>query len=150
MPLTAAPLPAPNTGPALAAPLPANAHAQVSNAVGQVNAGNMFGQPGTIIANVFGWRVDLQNSPGNQVNVSVQRNGVNGVPSTIASVFVPTNLNIAPPPPNNQAQVTAHAARVSELERVTRNGLEQSFASYAQNAAGAVITRFQVTGTFSA
>ena len=58
----------------------------------------MFGRhPATFIPNVFGWRVDRQNPPPDHVNISVQRNGI-GAPSTISSVFVPTALNVAPPP----------------------------------------------------
>ena len=149
MPLAAAPLPAPNTGPALAALTHATGPDGVSDAIILVNAGNMFGQPTSNAAQTVYWRVDRQNAPGGFSNVSVQRNGV-GAPSTVASVFVPAVLNVAPPPPGNQAQATAYAARISELERVTRNALVQSFASYAPLAGAAVITRFQVTGNFSA
>ena len=148
MPLIVAPVPPPGaTGPALPAPLPAQAAAQVSNAIGQVDAGNMFGAPGNIVANVFGWRIDRQpGAPAGFVNLSVQRNGV-GAPSTIASVFVPGVLNVAP-----VANADVNQARRSELERVVRRGLEMSFASHAPGAAlGAfVITRFQVGGNYSA
>jgi hypothetical protein len=134
------------TGPALPAPLPPNSAPQIANAVGQVNAGNMFGAPGTFIPNVFNWRVDRQNAPGGQVNVSVQRNNV-GAPSTIASVFVPTALNLAPGP-----NAAVNLARTRELERTVRRGLELSLASHAAGAApGAfVITRFIVNGAYSA
>ena len=81
------------TGPALAGNL-ANRHSEVSNAIGQLKANQIFGgHPATMIANVFEWRVDRQTPPPNNVNISVQRNNV-GAPSTVASVFVPTALNV--------------------------------------------------------
>ncbi|MEJ0004726.1 MAG: hypothetical protein WDN30_16455 [Pararobbsia sp.] len=114
---------------------------------GQLTA--LFGGIGTTnVANVFNWRIDRQNAPAGFVNLSVQRNGV-GAPSTVASVFVPTALNIAPGPGGPAAQ--PHAARMSELLGAVRHGLEQSFASLAPNPGGGnVITRFEVFGTFSA
>lgn len=135
------------TGPALPAPLPPNAAAEVSNAIGQVTAGNMFGLPGTFIPNVFGWRVDRQNAAAGFVNVSVQRNNV-GAPSTVASVMVPSALNVAP-----GRNAAVNLARQRELERTVRRGLEQSFASHAVGPnppGGYVITRFQVGGAYSA
>jgi len=148
----------PGTGPALGAALmPAHAGAEVSNAIGRITAGNMFGAPGGVpgLQNIFGWRVDRQNAPGGTVNLSIQRNGA-AAPSTVASVFVPVRYNLAPPPPNaGQGAVDAFHARMRELERTVRRGLEESFVSYAPPAApphaGArVISRFEVDGNFSA
>jgi hypothetical protein len=107
----------------------------------------MFGAPGTFIANVFNWRVDRENAPGGQVNVSVQRNNV-GAPSAVASVFVPAVLNVAPGP-----NAAVNHARARELERAVRRGLELSFASHipAPPPPGAyVITRYIVNGAYSA
>ena len=136
----------PNAGPALPA-LPGNAQAQVSNAIGQLN--DLFGGPGpTNVVDVFGWRIDRQNAPAGFVNLSVQRNGV-GAPSTVASVFVPVGLNIAPGPGGPLAQ--PFAARIRELERAVRRGLEESFATWvAAPGAPAQITRREVVGAFSA
>ncbi|HEU4562257.1 MAG TPA: hypothetical protein VFS20_30790 [Longimicrobium sp.] len=146
------------TGPALPANhMPAHAATEVSNAIGRITAGNMFGPPGGIpgLQHIFGWRVDRQNAPGNTINLSVQRNGI-GAPSTVASVFVPTRYNLAPPPPHaDPGAVDAFHARMRELERAVRRGLEESFVSYAAPAApphahARVISRFEVTGDFSA
>jgi hypothetical protein len=140
------------TGPAIRGPV-ANLHTQVSNAIGALKANQIFGgHPATMVADVFGWRVDRQNPPAGHVNISVQKNNV-GAPSTIATVFVPTNLNQAPPLPTDLPGKVAHDARMKELERATRKGLEMSFASHAQllgQGAGYVITRYKVTGSFSA
>lgn len=143
------------TGPAMKGPLGASAHAEVSNAIGQLTAANAFGSPGTIIKDVFGWRVDRQNAPGDMVNISVQKNGIDS-PSTVASVFVPGAFNVGKPAigsPNHAAQLVAHGARMKELERAMRRGLEQSFATFKVDNAKTntwAITRFQVGGTFSA
>jgi hypothetical protein len=119
----------PQVGLALPAPLPAGAAAEVSNAIGQLATNNFFGAPGpTNVTNVFNWWIDRQTAPTGYVNISVQRNGV-GAPSTVASVFVPAALNIAPGPGGPAAQ--PFAARIKELERAVRRGLEESFASYA-------------------
>jgi hypothetical protein len=133
------------TGAAMGGVLPAGA----SNAIAAVTAGNMFGgHPATFVANVMGWRCDRQNPPANHVNVSIQRNNI-GAPSTVASVFVPTALNIGP-----HAQAAVTLARQRELERVTRRGLELSLASRAANPlnppGGTIITRYIVTGNYSA
>jgi hypothetical protein len=123
----------------------------------------MFGAVGGIpgLGNIFGWRVDRQNAPGGFVNISVQRNGV-GAPSTVASVMVPGNLNIAPPGAHLGAAATVqYNARIRELVRAVRRGLEESFATYALPAGappmmgGApnqarTISRFEVHGNFSA
>ncbi len=136
----------PNVGPALPA-LPANAQAEVSNAIGQLTAVHFFGAVGpTNVVNVFNWRIDRQNAPAGFVNLSVQRNGA-GAPSTVASVFVPVALNIAPGPGGPFAQ--PHAARISELERAVRRGLEESFATWVAGPP-AQITRREVVGAFSA
>lgn len=139
----------PQRGPALPA-LPGGAAAQVSNAIGQLQSNSIFGTPGpTNVTNVFNWRIDRQNAPAGYVNVSVQRNGA-GAPSTVASVFVPTSLNIAPGPGGPTAQ--PFAARVAELLRAVRRGLEESFASHNNpGGPGAVATvmRREVTGGFS-
>jgi hypothetical protein len=150
-------------GPALPANLlGANAGTEISNAIGRVTAGNMFGAPGGIpgLGNIYGWRVDRQNAPGGFINVSIQRNGV-GAPSTIASVFVPGAYNAAAPGAHLGAgALVQYNARNRELERAVRRGLEQSFATYALPAGapamlgGAVnnaraITRFEVHGAFS-
>jgi hypothetical protein len=136
------------TGPAWRGPMPATAAQQISNIVGTIKAGDMFGQPKShIVPDMFGWRVDRQNAPSGEVNISVQRNDVPS-PSTVASVFVPGALNVAPAPNPMTAQ-----ARKKELERAVRNGLERSFASYAAAPAppgGFVITRFRVSGSYSA
>ena len=139
----------PTAGPALPA-LPANAAAGVSNAIGRLDAHDFFGAPGaTGVVNEHGWRVDRQNAPAGFTNLSVQLNGV-GAPSTVATVLVPTALNIAPDLGGPAAQ--PFAARIAELQRVVRNALEQSFASWVAPAPGAPahITRFVVSGTFSA
>lgn len=145
------------TGPALPANLlGANAATGISNAIGRITAGNMFGAVGGIhgLQDIFGWRVDRQNGPGGVVNISIQRNGV-GAPSTVASVFVSGNYNQAGPGANAGAGAqVAYAARLRELERAVRRGLEQSFASYTvplapPNANARVITRYQVNGQFS-
>jgi len=147
----------PDTGPALPVnALPGGAAAEISNAIGQINIGNMFGGVGGVpgLGNIYGWRVDRQNAPSNLINLSVQRNGV-GAPSTVASVFVPTAYNVAPPGVNaGAAAQQGYAAAMRELERAVRSGLEQSFASYqapqpAPGPAARIITRFQVGGTFS-
>lgn len=150
-------------GPALPVnQLGANASAGISNAIGRVTAGNMFGTPGTIpgLGDIFGWRVDRQNAPGGFINVSIQRNGV-GAPSTVASVFVPGSYNTAAPGahigPAAMVQYTAHNR---ELERAVRRGLEESFATYAlplgappmlggkpNNSRS--ISRYEVYGSFS-
>jgi len=151
-------------GPALAANLlGARAAAEISNAIGQVTAGNMFGLPGGIpgLQNIFGWRVDRQNAPGGFINVSVQRNGVTGQPSSIASVFVPGAYNIGVPGAHlGPAALVQYNARKRELERAVRRGLEQSFASYAlplgqqplqagQPNNARAVSRYEVHGTFS-
>jgi hypothetical protein len=155
MALTTQPLS--GTGPALPANrLPANAAQQISNAIGLITAAHLFGGLGGIpgLQNIFGWRVDRQNAPGNAVNISVQRNGENA-PSTVASVFVPQVYNLAPPAPNaGPGAMHGFQARMRELERAVRHGLEQSFATYAPPAApphpnARVIARFEVTGAFS-
>ncbi len=137
-----------SVGPALPA-LPAHAQAEVSNAIGLLNTNDFFGAPGpTGVANVYGWRIDRQNAPPGFVNLSVQRNGV-GAPSTVASVFVPVGLNIAPGPGGLMAQ--PFVARISELQRAVRRGLEESFATWlALPGPAAQITRREVAGTFSA
>lgn len=135
----------PSVGPALAA-LHAGAQAEVSNAIGQLTA--IFGGLGpTNVVNVHGWRIDRQNAPTGFVNLSVQRNGVVGAPSTVASVFVPVALNVGPGPGGPLVQ--PHPARMSELERSVRRGLEESFASWVAGPP-AVITRREVFGTYSA
>lgn len=140
----------PQQGPALC-PLPRNAGPEVSNAVGRLDSTHIFGQPGaTNVTNIFNWRIDRQNAPAGFVNVSVQRNGV-GAPSTVASVFVPTNLNIAPG--QGGAAEQPHAARIHELLRAVRRGLEESFATHMVvdgKPPTATIVRRQVTGSFSA
>jgi hypothetical protein len=142
--------------------LGAQAGAEISNAIGQVNAGNMFGAVGGIpgLGNIFGWRVDRQNAPGGFVNVSVQRNGV-PAPSTIASVFVPGTYNIAVPGAHlGAAAITQYNARMRELARAVRRGLEESFATYALPAGQQAtvagqpnnardIARIEVYGVFS-
>ncbi len=144
-------------GPALPAnQLGANAAHEISNAIGRITAANMFGGVGGIpgLQNIFGWRVDRQNAPGNFINISVQRNNV-GAPSTIASVFVPIAYNQAPPGVNaGPGAMVGYQARMRELERAIRRGLEQSFASYAApaappNANARSIHRFEVNGNFS-
>lgn len=139
------------TGPAYTGAIVA---AQVSNAIGQLDAVQIFGAPGpTNVVNVFNWRIDRQNAGPNFVNLSVQRNNVDA-PSTVASVFVPTNLNIAPPGPAAGAgAAAAHAARIAELLRNVRRGLEESLATRVAAAGGApgmVINRAEVTGAYSA
>ncbi|HEY0036699.1 MAG TPA: hypothetical protein VGB66_08435 [Longimicrobium sp.] len=155
MPLTTD---AAGTGPSLAANLlPGAAAGQISNAIGRITAGDIFGPVGGIpgLQNLNGWRVDRQNAPPNTVNLSVQRNDV-GAPSTVASVFVDARYNIAPPPPNaGPGPLDAYRARMRELERTVRRGLEQSFASYAAPVPAPtpnapIIQRFQVAGVFSA
>jgi hypothetical protein len=143
----------PNVGPALPA-LPVNAADDVSNVIGQLNVGHFFGALGNTGVDDAqrGWRIDRQNAPAGFVNLSVQRNGV-GSPSTVASVFVPVSLNIAPGAGGPMAQ--PFAARISELERAVRRGLEESFQTWNAvpgpgGAAAAQITRREVAGTFSA
>lgn len=139
-------------GPAMPGPLATAAPQQVSNAIGQVTAGNMFGALGTFIADVHGWRVDRQNAAGGMVNVSVQRNNI-GPPSTVATVFVPTTFNTPPPAATNPAAVAVYQAQRRELERCVRRGLEQSFASHAAAPTPPNtwrITRFELAGTFAA
>ena len=143
--------PVPLPGPAYAAAVVA---AEISNAIGQLSVVQVFGAPGpTNVINVFNWRIDRQNAPAGFVNLSVQRNGVNA-PSTIASVFVPTALNVAPPGPNaGQGAVDAHNARMSELLRNVRRGLEESAASRVAapgGAPGMIINRSEVFGAYSA
>jgi len=147
-----------NVGSALPAnQLNADAAQQISNAIGKITAGNMFGQAGTIsgLADIHGWRVDRQNAPSGQINISIQRNNV-GAPSTVASVFVPVRYNSAPPPPNaGQGERDRFQANMKELERTVRQGLEQSFMTYAAplpapTANTRIINRFEVTGNFSA
>ena len=71
-----------------------------------------------------------------------------GAPSAVASVFVPTALNIAPGPGGLAAQ--PFAAQMNEPLRAARRGLEESFASYAVAAGNtATIDRRQVAGAFS-
>jgi len=150
-------------GPALPANLlGANAATEISNAIGKITAGNMFGQVGGIpgLGNIFNWRVDRQNAPVGFINVSVQRNGV-GAPSTIASVFVPGAYNAAAPGAHlGAAALTQYNARNRELERAVRRGLELSFATYALPAGQApvqggapnnarAISRYEVHGAFS-
>lgn len=151
------------TGPALPAnQLGANAGAEISNAIGQVTAGNMWGGIGTLagLGNIFAWRVDRQMAPANFINISVQRNGV-GAPSTIASVFVPTIYNLAVPGVHlGGAATLQYNARIRELERAVRRGMEASFATYALPAGAPAmlggapnharcISRFEVHGNFS-
>ena len=142
----------PQQGPSLPE-LPAGAAAEVTTPIGQLQTKQIFCAPGaTNVANVFNWRIDRQNAPAGFVNISVQQNGV-GAPSTVASVFVPTALNIAPGPGGPTAN--PFAARMKELARAVRRGLEESFATHAAVGAppmpaAAVITRKEVTGAFSA
>jgi hypothetical protein len=141
----------PNVGPALLV-LPPNATADVSYAIGQINVTGFFGGPTTGVVNVNGWRIDRQNATGGFVNLSVQRNGV-PTPSTVATVFVPARLNIAPSADGLMAQ--PHAARIKELERAVRRGLEESFATWVLvtvpgQGTAAQIMRREVAGTFSA
>ncbi len=135
------------TGPAWKGPLPGAAAQQISNIVGTITASVVFGQPKShIVPDMFGWRVDRQNAPSGEVNISVQRNDVPS-PSTIASVFIPGTLNVAP-----AANPVTSQARNKELERALRKGLEQSFRSYAAAPAppnSFVITRFRVSGNYS-
>jgi len=143
--------PVPQPGPAYAGAVVA---AQVSNAIGQLNVVQIFGGPGpTNVVNVFNWRIDRQDAPVGFVNLSVQLNGV-GAPSTVASVFVPTALNVAPPGPGaGQGAVDAHNARMSELLRNVRRGLEESLATRAAapgGAPGMIINRTEVIGAYSA
>lgn len=140
----------PQAGPALPGPLIADARAQVSNAIGTLQVSDIFGNLGsTSVTNIYGWRIDRQNAPAGYVNLCVQKNGV-GAPSTVASVFVPITFNIAPGPNGLTAQ--PFAARISELMRAVRRGLEESFATYQiiGNPPAAQITRKEVTGNFSA
>ncbi|MGQ5524483.1 hypothetical protein ACUHMQ_14655 [Chitinimonas sp. PSY-7] len=135
----------PQTGPALPT-LPPAAQAGVSNAIGELQANQLFGLPGpTNVTGTYGWRIDRQNAPAGFVNLSVQRNGV-GAPSTVASVFLPTTFNIAPGPGGPAAQ--PFASRISELLRAVRRGLEESFATYVAGPP-AQITRKEITGNFS-
>lgn len=140
---------APPTGPAW--PTNPNVHlTEIQNAIGAATAVDFFGALGpTSVVNVHGWRIDRQNAPAGFTNVSVQRNGV-PAPSTVATVFVPANLNIAPGPGGPAAQ--PFAARVAELERAVRRGLEESLATWVAAVPGqpAHITRRVVTGAFSA
>jgi len=140
----------PPTGPAWPAFTAATHTTEIQNAIGSATSIDFFGQPGpTSVVNVHGWRIDRQNAPAGYSNVSVQRNGA-PAPSTVASVFVPDNLNIAPGPGGPTAQ--PFAARIAELERAVRRGLEESLATWVAAAPGqpAHITRKMVTGTFSA
>jgi hypothetical protein len=134
------------TGPAWKGPLPANAAQQVSNIVGTITASVVFGQPKShIVPDMFGWRVDRQNAPSGEVNISVQRNDVPS-PSTVASVFIPGTLNVAP-----GTNMVTTQARSRELARALRDGLERSSASRAAALAppnSFVITRFRVSGTY--
>lgn len=147
-----------DSGPALPAnKLNSDAAQQISNAIGKITAGNMFGQVGGIkgLEDIYGWRVDRQNAPTGQINISIQRNNVDA-PSTVASVFVPVRFNLAPPKPNaEQGEKDRFQARIKELERTVRRGLEQSFMSYAAPLPAPtpntrIINRFEVTGDFSA
>lgn len=144
-------------GPALAANhANANTAREVANAIGMISRANMFGAVGGIpgLQAVNGWRVDRQNAPGGFINISVQRNGV-PAPSTIASVFVPGAYNVAPPGVHATAgEVYAYGAKMRELERAVRRGLEASLASYAAPVPAAlpnarVINRQEVWGNFS-
>lgn len=127
--------------------LPANARAEVSNAIGQLQVDDIFGEQGpTGVQDVYGWRIDRQNSPGDYVNLSVQRNRERA-PSTVATVFVPGALNIAPPQGGPFAP--SFALRIAELLRAVRRGLEESFATYVVVPDGAQITRRRVDGKFS-
>ena len=142
------------TGPAFRGPLSPKQQSAVQYVIGQVDHANMFGgHPATFIPNSDGgWRVDRQNPPEGYVNISVQRNGINP-PSTIATVFVPVNLNIDPPLADaSENMLHAYSARMRELDRVTRRGLEQSLASHRErgNRTDWEIIRFEVIGDFSA
>ena len=145
------------TGPALPAnTLPGTAQEEISNAIGLVTAANMFGRLGTIsgLEDIYGWRVDRQNAPGDMINISVQRNDV-GAPSTVASVFVPTKYLLAPPTVGAKDSVKqGYKARQRELERAVRRGLEDSFGSYEApknppNVNARIIYRYEVSGEFS-
>jgi hypothetical protein len=135
--------------PAMPGPIQGQLKTGAQSAIGHINAANIFGpHPATIVPDIQGWRVDRQAPPPNHVNLSVQRNGV-GAPSTVATVFVPTRLNIAPP--HGGVNDPVYRARIRELERVTRNGLEQSLASHQQvRDHGWYIYRYQIQGDFSA
>jgi hypothetical protein len=148
----------PQHGPAFPQ-LPAAAARDVPFAISRLEHGDLFGKVGGInrLQNERGgWRIDRQNAPSGYINISVQRNGADS-PSTVASVFIPDGLNISAPRPGTDQ--TAYLARVRELQRQARHGLENSFASFLVTATAnhrgvvipttARITRFQVFGNFS-
>ncbi len=125
------------------------AGADVHRAIASLRPEDLFGRPGpTSVRDVGGWRIDRQDAPAGFTNLSVQRNGV-GWPSTVASVFLPARLNIAPgrDGPGGQPFV----ARVRERERAVRRGLEESWASHTVDQKGgrAWIVRKAVAGDFS-
>jgi hypothetical protein len=148
-----------DTGPALPAnKMNTRAQQEVSYAIGKITAGNMFGKLGTIsgLDDINGWRVDRQNAPSDTVNISIQRNGVPS-PSTVATVFVPVEYNLSPPRDDaDQGDKDRFQARIKELERTVRRGLEESFNTYRAPSSEPptsnkrIINRFKVTGVFSA
>lgn len=134
--------------PAMVGPLSEEQNRGARNAIRKVNAANMFGAIGTFVPDQDGWRVDRQSPPPGYINISVQRNGC-PPPSTVATVFVPGVLNIAPPPGGVRDSV--FHARIRELERVTRHGLLMSLDSHqAVRDHGWIIVRYKVDGQFSA
>ncbi|WP_156994672.1 hypothetical protein [Tatumella morbirosei] len=117
--------------------------AGVHAAIAALDINDIFKSRGTIVRDVRGWRVDIQNSSGNHINISVQKNGVAGM-STVASVMVP---HILRPDTSRNSDVTE--ARTKELSKAVRRGLVESLRTHSSEKGKGQITRKEVIGGFS-
>lgn len=117
---------------------------EVQAAIAKLDINDIFNSRGTIVRDVRGWRIDIQNSSGTYINISVQRNYIHS-PSTVASVMVPCRLR-----PDLSNDSIVRNARTGELSRAIKRGLLESLETQTNGPTGWVINRKVVTGSFSA
>ena len=125
----------------------------IAAAIASVDSTNCFGSIGTFVTNVRGWRVDRQPTPGEFVNIQVQRNGVRGRATTVAGVLIPLRLNSAgskllPHGGRNEVNEAKH----SELTRAIRKALLASMKSHklVPGARNGTMSLYELDGNFSA
>lgn len=117
--------------------------AGVHAAIAALDINNIFKKRGTIVRDVRGWRVDIQNSSEHYINISVQKNGIAGM-STVASVMVPRTLKL-----NTSWESHVTKSRIDELSKAVRRGLVESLRTHSSEKGKGQITRKEVTGWFS-
>jgi hypothetical protein len=116
---------------------------EVHAAIAALDINDIFNRRGTIVRDVRGWRIDIQNSSGEYINISVQRNSV-GAPSTVASVMVPCLFR-----PDTSSDKVVTDARSKELSRAVKKALIASLDTYNSRNGKGEITRKEIVGRFS-